>query len=69
MKILLKVEKIFKNYLKTTGYNAEPVLLTYKNSNTISSIIDELKNSKPTVEFSSETKENTDCGKLKTIKN
>ena len=50
-------EKIFKNYLKTTGYNAEPVLLTYKNSNTISSIIDELKNSKPTVEFSSETKE------------
>ena len=33
------------------------MLLTYKNSNTISSIIDELKNSKPTVEFSSETKE------------
>ena len=50
-------EKTFKNYLKTTGFNAEPVLLTYKNSNTISSVIDELKNSKPTVEFSIETKE------------
>jgi len=44
-------EKTFKNYLKTTGFNAEPVLLTYKNSNTISSVIDELKNSKPTLEF------------------
>ena len=50
-------EKTFKNYLKTTGFNAEPVLLTYKNSNTISSVIDELKNSNPTVEFLTKTKE------------
>ena len=60
----------YLNYLKTTGYNAELVLLTYKNSNTISSIIDELKNSKPTVEFSSRNKRKTPTlEKLKTIKN
>jgi len=45
-------EKIFTNYLKKTRFNAEPVLLTYENSDTISNILDELKNVKPTIEFS-----------------
>ena len=45
-------EKIFTNYLKKTRFNAEPVLLTYENSDRISNILDELKNVKPTIEFS-----------------
>ena len=38
---ITKREEMFKNYLKTTGFNAEPVLLTYKDNNTIENIISE----------------------------
>jgi uncharacterized protein (DUF1015 family) len=62
-------EKTFKNYLKTTGFNAEPVLLTYKNSNTISSVIDELKNSKPTLEFFIKSEEKHRLWKIENKKN
>jgi uncharacterized protein (DUF1015 family) len=50
-------EERFKNYLKAVRFNAEPVLLTYKNSTEISNIIDKLKQHKPTVEFSIESNE------------
>ena len=36
-------ETIFKNYLKTTRFNAEPVLLTYKNSAALSELIKDVK--------------------------
>ncbi len=34
-------ENTFKEYLKTVGFNAEPVLLTYPDNNTIEKIIDQ----------------------------
>ena len=36
-------ETIFKNYLKTTRFNAEPVLLTYKNTAALSELIEDVK--------------------------
>ncbi len=50
-------ENTFKNYLKITGFNAEPVLLTYKNNLEISKVIDVHKASEPIVEFSTENGE------------
>jgi uncharacterized protein (DUF1015 family) len=43
-------EKIFKNYLKITRFNAEPVLLSYKTQDSLTSLIERLKNQKPTSE-------------------
>jgi uncharacterized protein (DUF1015 family) len=44
-------EVIFKDYLKTVGFNAEPVLLTYPKNNTISTIIKEKQKERAEFEF------------------
>ncbi|MDA0176861.1 DUF1015 domain-containing protein [Mesoflavibacter profundi] len=44
-------EVIFKDYLKTVGFNAEPVLLTYPKNNTISAIIKEKQKERAEFEF------------------
>lgn len=42
-------ETIFKNYLKTTRFNTEPVLLTYKNQTSISDVVHNIKKQPATV--------------------
>ena len=49
-------EKLFKNYLKTVGFNSEPVLLTYPDNNTINTIINRYKQERPEYEFSTQDK-------------
>ena len=44
-------ETIFKDYLKTVGFNAEPVLLTYPNNTEISTIIENIQNQRAEFEF------------------
>lgn len=44
-------EVVFKDYLKTVGFNAEPVLLTYPKNNTISTIIKEKQKERAEFEF------------------
>ncbi|WP_242205451.1 DUF1015 domain-containing protein [Aestuariivivens insulae] len=44
-------EQIFKEYLKTTGFNAEPVLLTYPDNKTIANIIKVTQAVRPEFEF------------------
>jgi uncharacterized protein (DUF1015 family) len=44
-------EIIFKDYLKTVGFNAEPVLLTYPDNSTIDSIIQETQKERAEYEF------------------
>ena len=44
-------EVIFKDYLKTVGFNAEPVLLTYPKNNTISAIIKKKQKERAEFEF------------------
>ncbi|MEM6719024.1 MAG: DUF1015 domain-containing protein [Bacteroidota bacterium] len=44
-------EQVFKEYLKTVGFNAEPVLLTYPDSDIISSILANYTNTRPEFEF------------------
>ncbi|PWH82058.1 DUF1015 domain-containing protein [Algibacter marinivivus] len=44
-------EKTFKSYLKTVGFNAEPVLLTYPDNETVSSIIKETQKKHAEFEF------------------
>ncbi len=44
-------ESIFKDYLKTVGFNAEPVLLTYPDNTTISNILDEIQKQRSEFEF------------------
>jgi uncharacterized protein (DUF1015 family) len=50
-------EKTFKNYLKITRFNAEPVLLSYKTQDSLTSLIERLKNQKPTSETKFSQKE------------
>ena len=45
-------EKLFKKYLKTVGFNAEPVLLTYPNNNTLEQLFDDIMTTRPKYEFS-----------------
>jgi len=47
-----KREVLFENYLKTTGFNAEPVLLTFKDNETLENIINKEKLNRPEYEFS-----------------
>ncbi|MFY9243082.1 MAG: DUF1015 domain-containing protein [Polaribacter sp.] len=47
---------LFENYLKTTGFNAEPVLLTFKDDETLAEIIDHKKQERPEYEFSTTDK-------------
>lgn len=44
-------ENIFKDYLKIVGFNAEPVLLTYPDNQTISKIISEAEKERAEFEF------------------
>ncbi|TYA57282.1 DUF1015 domain-containing protein [Formosa maritima] len=44
-------ELIFKDYLKTVGFNAEPVLLTYPDNSVIDSIIKETQKERAEFEF------------------
>ncbi|WP_213523660.1 DUF1015 domain-containing protein [Nonlabens sp.] len=45
-------EILFKDYLKTVGFNAEPVLLTYKDQPSINEIIQHVKTNLPDQHFS-----------------
>ncbi len=44
-------EIVFKDYLKTVGFNAEPVLLTYPDNSTIKTIINEKQKERAEFEF------------------
>ncbi|WP_430413198.1 DUF1015 domain-containing protein [Kordia sp.] len=44
-------EQVFKEYLKTVGFNAEPVLLTYPDSSTINAILEKYTNLRSEYEF------------------
>ncbi len=45
-------EVLFKDYLKSAGFNAEPVLLTYKDRSDINDLIDKIKQRDPDTFFS-----------------
>ncbi|MDO5981011.1 DUF1015 domain-containing protein [Flavivirga spongiicola] len=44
-------ENVFKDYLKTVGFNAEPVLLTYPNNTVIANIISDVQKDRAEFEF------------------
>lgn len=44
-------ENVFKEYLKTVGFNAEPVLLTYPNNTVIDDIISDIQKERAEFEF------------------
>jgi len=50
-------ENLFKDYLKEVGFNTEPVLLTYPDSEVINSLIKQAMKSIPEYEFSTHNKE------------
>ena len=50
-------ELLFENYLKNTGFNAEPVLLTYPDNNVITDIIKKYQKSRAEFEFSTTDKD------------
>ncbi|NER13324.1 DUF1015 family protein [Leptobacterium flavescens] len=50
---LEKREQLFKEYLKTVGFNAEPVLLTYPDNNSVQEIVEEVTAGVPEYEFTS----------------
>ncbi|TMM31083.1 DUF1015 domain-containing protein [Polaribacter aestuariivivens] len=54
---LKKRELLFENYLKNTGFNAEPVLLTYPDNDVITSIIKKYKQQRAEYEFSTTDKD------------
>ncbi|MFT5672718.1 MAG: hypothetical protein ACI9JT_001354 [Polaribacter sp.] len=54
---LKKRELLFENYLKNTGFNAEPVLLTYPDNEEIDSVIKKYKEQRPEYEFSTTDKD------------
>jgi uncharacterized protein (DUF1015 family) len=49
---LEKREKLFKEYIDTVGFNAEPVLLTYPKNNTLDDLFSVIMNDRPEYEFS-----------------
>ncbi len=51
---LKKREILFKNYLKATGFNAEPVLLTYPNNEVIDSLLLKYQKKRAEYEFTTE---------------
>lgn len=50
-------EVLFENYLKNTGFNAEPVLLTYPDNDVITSIIKKHQKTRAEYEFSTTDKD------------
>tara|TARA_B100001741_G_C16555241_1_gene602352 strand:- start:11073 stop:12305 length:1233 start_codon:yes stop_codon:yes gene_type:complete len=53
---LTKREEMFKDYLQTTGFNAEPVLLSYKDNEIINSIIQQNIQERAEYEFTTTNK-------------
>ena len=53
---IAKREVLFESYLKATGFNAEPVLLTFKDNETLEEIIEKEKKKRPEYEFSTTDK-------------
>jgi uncharacterized protein (DUF1015 family) len=53
---ILQREVLFENYLKATGFNAEPVLLTYANNQELEKSISQKKQERPEYEFSTTDK-------------
>ena len=51
-----KREVLFENYLKTTGFNAEPVLLMYEDDENFDKVITTIKEARPEYEFSTTDK-------------
>lgn len=49
--------ELFKDYLHQTGFNTEPVLITYKDNVALSQWINQKKGSRPVYEFSTTNKE------------
>ncbi len=49
-------EKLFANYLSTVQFNAEPVLMTYKDNKAISSLIENQKKNEPDYLFTTKDK-------------
>ncbi|MGS2725919.1 DUF1015 domain-containing protein [Psychroserpens sp. BH13MA-6] len=60
-------ERIFKDYLKTVGFNAEPVLLTYPDNNVISEIIEEVQQERAEFEFTTTYRDTHYLWKLEDI--
>ncbi|ARV13851.1 DUF1015 domain-containing protein [Polaribacter sp. SA4-12] len=50
-------ELLFENYLKNTGFNAEPVLLTYPDNDVIATVIKKYKQQRAEYEFSTTDKD------------
>ncbi len=50
-------ELLFENYLKNTGFNAEPVLLTYPDNNSINSIIEKYSTKRAEYQFATTDKD------------
>lgn len=56
-KTLAKREQLFERYLRGVGFNAEPVLLTYQDDNTIDAILKKYKKTRPEYEFATMKKQ------------
>ena len=56
----------FKDYLHQTGFNTEPVLITYPDNETLNKWIAEKKKSKPIYNYSTTNKENHQLWKIET---
>lgn len=54
---IAKREKLFKDYLQVVGFNTEPVLLTYPDSEIINKIMEETMAQRPEYEFTSFNKD------------
>jgi uncharacterized protein (DUF1015 family) len=55
-KTLAKREELFTKYLSSTGFNADPVLLSYKSNNTVNKLIDEYTKRRAEYEFTTSNK-------------
>ncbi|MEC7863628.1 MAG: DUF1015 domain-containing protein [Bacteroidota bacterium] len=53
---LTKREKMFRNYLDATGFNAEPILLSHEPNNEIKNILDKYTNTRSEYEFTTTNK-------------
>ena len=68
-------EDIFKEYLKTVGFNAEPVLLTYPDNAIINTIVNEVQKERAEFEFTTTYRDThylwlvNDIDKIQTIQN
>ncbi len=51
-----KREELFESYLKTTGFNAEPVLLTYEDDENFNKLLLTIQEKRPEYEFSTTDK-------------